>query len=140
MIDNGWMRFDNVKVPVENLLDKVGSINEKGEYVSKLKTNEQRFGIHMSPLSTGRSLFCPASLAMSTSALAIAIRYIVMRKQFSNDPNSEENLLIDYPLTKQRMMVPLAETFVFYFGCFEISKLYSDYSKELSNPGNPTVV
>ena len=93
----------------------------------------------MGPLSTGRSLFSPASLASSTSALTIALRYITFRRQFSSNPTEGENLLIDYPLTKHRMMVPLAETFVYYFGCFSISKLYSDYSKELSNPGNPTV-
>ena len=117
----------------------MGSINEKGEYVSKVKNNDQRFGIHMSTLSNGRSLFSAISLASSTSALTIALRYITLRQQFSSDPKTEENFLIEYPLTKQRMMQPLAETFVYYFGCFSIAKLYSDYAKELSNPNNPTV-
>ena len=37
------------------------------------------------------------------------------------------------------MMIPLAATVVQYFGAFKISKIYSDYSKELSNPSNPVI-
>ena len=118
----------------------MGSINEKGEYVSKIKSNDQRFGIQMSSISTGRSFASPVSLASTTSALAIAIRYITVRRQFSSDPITEENFLIDYPLTKQRMMMPLAETFVNYFSCFHLSKLYSDHEKQLLDPKNSTIL
>ena len=67
-------------------MDKVGGLDENGKYKSLVKTNDQRFGIHMSPLSTGRSLFTHASLAMSTPAIAIALRYTTERRQFSSSP------------------------------------------------------
>lgn len=28
MIDNGWIRIEDVVIPYENLLDKIGGINE----------------------------------------------------------------------------------------------------------------
>lgn len=56
--------------------------------MSKIKSNEQRFGLHMSPLSAGRAnlAFCP--LVSSSNALAIALRYVCQRRQFS-DPKSK---------------------------------------------------
>ena len=54
------------------MLDKVGTINEKGEYVSEFKSNEQRFGVHLGPLSNGRSLATIAAVAQSATTLAIA--------------------------------------------------------------------
>ena len=33
-VDNGFLIFNKFRIPVENLLDKVSGINEKGEFVS----------------------------------------------------------------------------------------------------------
>ena len=33
-VDNGFIEFNRFRVPVENLLNKVSGINEKGEFVS----------------------------------------------------------------------------------------------------------
>jgi len=42
-VDNGRIWFDNVTVPVDNLLDKYGSINEAGAYQSPIKNPNKRF-------------------------------------------------------------------------------------------------
>lgn len=54
------------------------------------------------------------------SALTIAIRYTCVRRQFSSKAGEKENLLIEYPLTKRRMMPLLAQCFVFNLGNNEI--------------------
>lgn len=65
-------------------MNALGGIDEQGNYVSKIKSNEKRFGLHMSPLSTGRAALAYSSLSCSTNALAIACKYVCQRRQFSN--------------------------------------------------------
>ena len=87
-MDNGYLILDNVKVPSENLLGKLGYVDENGEYRTKVKNNEQRFGLHMSPLSSGRALLGPCTLAQSMIALKISLSYVHHRRQFSSDNNT----------------------------------------------------
>lgn len=87
-IDNGYIILDNVRVPKENLLDGIGGIDSNGHYVSKIANNDQRFGLHMSPLSSGRAVLSLVPLISCTNALAIALRYTCQRRQFS-DPKSK---------------------------------------------------
>ena len=55
------------------------------------------------------------------NALTIAIRYTFIRKQFSKDnKKNEEDLIINYPLTKRRMMPLLAQALVYNTGNFSI--------------------
>jgi hypothetical protein len=51
---------------------------------------------------------CCHSTSLAISALAIAIRYTFVRQQFSTGAPNNENFLIEYPLTKRRMIPLLA--------------------------------
>lgn len=84
-IDNGYLILKNVRIPKKSLLNKLGDIDEDGKYQSKIKSNKQRFGLHMSPLSSGRANFAFIALSQSTAALTIAIRYACIRRQFKVD-------------------------------------------------------
>ena len=81
-IDNGYTLIKNVRIPAKALLGKLGTIDVNDKYVSKVKTNEQRFGLHMSPLSSGRALLSFTCLTQSVAALTIALRYACQRRQF----------------------------------------------------------
>lgn len=59
---------------------------------------------------------CLNSLVSAMSALTIAIRYTCIRRQFNKAPGLTENLLIEYPLTKRRMMPLLAQAIVYFVG------------------------
>ena len=68
------------------------------------------------------------SAVLAMTALCIGIRYTCVRKQFSKNPKEkpEEDLLINYPLTKRRMMPLLAQTIVYNTGNFYILKKWDD--------------
>lgn len=57
-IDNGFILFNNVRIPKENLLNRIGDINENGEYVSPIKNSDLRFGLSLAGLSAGRIALC----------------------------------------------------------------------------------
>lgn len=52
-IDNGAIRFSNVRVPRDHLLNKYGSVNSRGEYESAMSPS-RRFGATLGALTGGR--------------------------------------------------------------------------------------
>lgn len=72
------------------------------------------------------------------TALSIAIRYTCVRRQFVKNPkeNIQEDLLINYPLTKRRMMPLLAQAIVYNTGNFHILKKWDENFANILNPKN----
>lgn len=123
-VDNGRIWFDRVSVPVENLLNKYGDINDDGKYISKIENSNKRFFTMLGALVAGRICVGLAGLSASKSALTIAIRYALERRQFETTDPSQEQLIMDYP-THQRRLIPLmAKTYAYSFA---LSQLAEDY-------------
>lgn len=78
------------------------------------------------------------SAVLATTALCIGIRYTYLRKQFSKYPSqkADEDLLINYPLTKRRMMPLLAHAIVYNTGNFQILRKWDENYANISNPKN----
>ena len=93
----------------------------------------------MGPLSVGRGFVALNSICVSTSALTMAIRYSNIRKQFSKTPSESENLLIDYPLTKFRLMPLLATNLVYFFGGAQLLYTYNKNMKRLLDTKNKII-
>ena len=93
-VDNGFMLFDNVRIPKDNLLDKYSSIDDQGKFVTTIKNDEKRFGLQLSALSGGRFFIASNCSALSLQALTIAIRYSNERRQFKGPKDTEEKKLI----------------------------------------------
>jgi acyl-CoA oxidase len=53
-IDNGFILFDNVRIPKENFLNRLSDIDDEGKFTSPIKSIDQRFGLSMGGLSNGR--------------------------------------------------------------------------------------
>ncbi|MFT6334984.1 MAG: acyl-CoA oxidase [Halioglobus sp.] len=123
-VDNGRLWFDNVSVPVENLLDRYGSINNAGVYESPIKNPNKRFFTMLGALVVGRICVGQAGVNTSKSALAIAIKYAAKRRQFASKDGEAETLLIDYPTHQRRLFPRLAKSYGYYIA---ISKLSEDY-------------
>lgn len=123
-VDNGRIWFDQVKVPVENLLDKYGSISESGKYESLIKNPNKRFFTMLGALVVGRICVGQAGVNVSKSALAIAIKYASKRRQFAPKDGEPETILMDYPTHQRRLLPRLAKTYGYYFA---LAKLSDDY-------------
>lgn len=109
-IDNGYIILDNVRLPKDNLLGKLGDVDEQGKYQSPFDNIDTRFGQHMSALSGGRGLLSMIINPVALNALTIGFRYACARKQFDNPKKTGEINIIDYPITKLRLIPNLATT------------------------------
>lgn len=104
-IDNGKLWFDQVKVPMDNLLDRYGQIKD-GEYMSSIESDSRRFFTMLSALVAGRVSVAWAGVSAAKKALVIATQYALQRRQFHSTPGEKETLLLDYP-SHQRRLLPL---------------------------------
>lgn len=115
-VDNGRIWFDQVKVPRENLLNRFGGIDDKGVYYSPIENPSRRFFTMLGTLVGGRVCVPRAGLSAAKSALAIAVRYGLKRRQFAADPFKPETLLLDYPNQQRRLFTRLAKAYAIHFG------------------------
>lgn len=114
-VDNGRIWFDNVRVPVENLLNRYGSIDENGRYQSPIQNPSKRFFTMLGALVGGRVSVALGSNTAAKKALDIAIRYALKRRQFKTLSEEQETLLLDYPTHQERLFPLLAKSYALTF-------------------------
>ncbi|HMP28775.1 MAG TPA: acyl-CoA dehydrogenase family protein, partial [Saprospiraceae bacterium] len=113
-IDNGRIWFDHVRVPLDNLLDKYGGIDENGVYYSPIANENRRFFTMLGALVGGRICVGAGALGASKVALDIATRYALKRRQFGPEA-MEEQLIMDYPSHQARLLPRLVKTYIYHF-------------------------
>lgn len=113
-VDNGTIRFENIAIPKENMLDRFASINEKGEFESPIPSDNRRFFTMLGTLVGGRIGIPRSALAAAKSGLTIAIRYSDQRRQFGPEGGSEVSIL-NYRIHQRRLLPLLAKTYAVHF-------------------------
>jgi acyl-CoA oxidase len=113
-VDNGRIWFDQVRVPREALLNRYGDVNADGVYSSPIESAGHRFFTMLGTLVQGRVCIAGASVSAAKSALTIAVRYGLRRRQFGPEPGHEVPIL-DYRTHQRRLMPPLAKTYALHF-------------------------
>lgn len=129
-VDNGRIWFDKVRVPKENLLNRFGGIDAKGQYYSSIENPSRRFFTMLGTLVGGRVCVPRAGMSAAKSALAIAIRYGLKRRQFAADPFKPETLILDYPNQQRRLFPRLAKAYAIQFGLDYLLDRYLHQSEE----------
>jgi acyl-CoA oxidase len=113
-VDNGKIWFDNVTIPAEDMLNKYADIDEKGEFISPITSDNRRFFTMLGTLVGGRIGIPRSALSATKSGLTIAIRYADGRKQFGPQ-SGEEVPILNYRLHQRRLLPPLATAYGLHF-------------------------
>lgn len=129
-VDNGRIWFDRVRVPRWNLLDRFGGIDDEGQYHSSIESPSRRFFTMLGTLVGGRVCVPRAGLSATKSALAIAVRYALRRRQFSPTPMDAETIIMDYPSHQRRLFPLLAKAYALHFGLDYLLGLYVDQDQQ----------
>ena len=114
-VDNGRIRFDGVRVPRTALLNRFADVQEDGTYVSDIDNANRRFFTMLGTLVQGRVCVGGGGLNAAKVAMAIAIRYGLVRRQFEATTPGEEDLLLDYGQHQRRLFPLLARTYALDF-------------------------
>ena len=130
-VDNGRLWFDHIRVPRENLLDKYGGIGENGEYHSPIQNENRRFFTMLGALVAGRICVGHGALNASKTALTIAVKYALKRKQFGPEGHDEQ-LIMDYPTHQARLIPLIVKNYAFHFSLSTLRELYINAADETS--------
>ena len=125
-VDNGRIWFDHVEVPRENLLDRYATVAEDGTYESPIASPSRRFFTMLGTLVGGRVSVGSSAVTASKSALAIAIRYGALRRQFGPD-GGEERSILSYRSHQLRLMPALAQTYALHFAMGDLQAMFRDH-------------
>ncbi|HLU58871.1 MAG TPA: acyl-CoA dehydrogenase [Pseudonocardia sp.] len=130
-VDNGRLTFDHVRVPREALLNRFGDVSEDGTYTSSIANETRRFFTMLGTLVRGRISVAGGACTATQKALALAIRYGAIRRQFADPATGEEVVVLDYLVHQRKLLPALATTYALHFAQAD---LVSDMH-DLQTPG-----
>jgi acyl-CoA oxidase len=130
-VDNGRLTFDHVRVPREALLNRFGDVADDGAYTSSIANETRRFFTMLGTLVRGRISVAGGAGTATQKALALAIRYGAVRRQFADPATGEEVVVLDYLVHQRKLLPALATTYALHFAQ---SDLVSDMH-DLQAPG-----
>jgi acyl-CoA oxidase len=122
-VDNGLIWFDHVRVPREALLNRFADVGPDGVYSSPIENPNKRFFTTIGTLVQGRVCVSGASITAAKTALTIATRYGLRRRQFG-PPDGDEVPLLDYRTHQRRLMPLLAKTYALHFTQAELTEKF----------------
>lgn len=95
-VDNGFVMFNQYRIPKDFLLARNGDISDEGQFISPIKDKKKRIGASFGALSGGRVNICGISNTYLTMAISIALRYSASRTQFKDDNDVDELPILEY--------------------------------------------
>ncbi|KAL3157409.1 hypothetical protein ABBQ32_011884 [Trebouxia sp. C0010 RCD-2024] len=112
-VDNGAMRFTNVRIPRDNLLDRFATVDRGGKYSSPYSPS-RRFAATLGELTGGRVGLTCGSLGVLKGAVTITVRYGAQRQQFG-PAEGHEIAVLDYSSQQLKLMPMLATCYALHF-------------------------
>lgn len=152
--DNGFARFDHVRIPKIYMLSKFSQITDDGKYIQPPHAKLSYGGV-----SINQSIVTPASDTVfrcctsgqvwqaeldgswpkvrpgeshwpatdaSVSAATVSIRYATVRRQGEKGPDGLERQIISYPTVHSRLLPILSHAYVFiHLGKTLVCRMFS---------------
>ena len=132
-IPNGWIQFHDHRIYREQLLSRFVQVSSDGT-VTKRGTAQQAY----SALIGGRVVMAGRAANTLAHMLTIAIRYSVVRRQFSLSPtqSSQQQIpILDYAAHSHTLLPLLAGTYAIHFTTRKIEQIY-ERAKEMARKNN----
>ncbi|XP_023227481.1 peroxisomal acyl-coenzyme A oxidase 3-like [Centruroides sculpturatus] len=108
-LDNGFVSFNQYRIPRENLLNRHADVSPEGKYTSAIKDTKTSMRTLFGSLSYGRVFISNICARNMQKCMAISIRYSAVRKQFGP---SHELPVLEYQTQQWRLIPYLASTYV----------------------------
>ncbi|KAK7014211.1 acyl-coenzyme A oxidase [Favolaschia claudopus] len=125
--DNGFARFDHVRIPKENMLSKFAGVSDAGEYVTPPHAK-----MSFSGLIYFRSLMVTNAGWLIAKAATVSIRYATVRRQGEIGPDGLERQIITYPSVHVRIIPLLARAFVYLELGRALTRRVDELTRDLS--------
>ncbi|KAK9095266.1 hypothetical protein Scep_026735 [Stephania cephalantha] len=128
-MDNGFLRFDDVRVPRNHMLMGLSQVTREGKV---LESNVPRQLAYGAMVYVRKFIVSEASTALSR-AVCIATRYSAIRRQFGSHDGGPETQVIDYKTQQSRLFPLLASAYAFRFVGEWLKLLYTDLTRRIQS-------
>lgn len=128
-VDNGIIRFDQVVVPYDNMLDRFASVTEDGRFETPILSDNRRFFTMLGTLVGGRIGIPRSGISAAKTGLTIAIRYGDRRRQFGPEGGAEVPIL-NYRQHQRRLMPLLADAYAYHFALRYLTQRFLDRTED----------
>lgn len=130
-MDNGFLRFDHVRVPRRAMLMKHARVSPDGTYAAP----------PVAKVSYGTMVFVRSDIVMSAAtylkkAVTIAVRYNAVRRQSSVGADGLESQVLDYQHCQRTLFSLLATAYAYHFTAEVMKAMYFAFEKESRASGD----
>ncbi|CAD5229275.1 unnamed protein product [Bursaphelenchus okinawaensis] len=126
--DNGFLLFNNYRIPRENMLMRYSKVTKEGKYIHP---KHQKLGY--GSMVFVRSIMIRDQSLQLAAASTIATRYAAVRRQGELVPGKGEVQIIDYRTQQLRIFPQITKTLAFLFAASEVRDLYLKVTEQLSD-------
>lgn len=127
-VDNAIIRFNNVRIPRVNLMNKYGDVDANGNFHSPHKNNNVRFFKVTERLLSGRICIAALCLGGTRACLHIAVKYAQQRKSIGPEGLSTVPIF-NYQLQQNALLPLLARS-------LSLNVFYNFARDVFANPGD----
>ena len=141
--DEGFIILRNVRIPRDNMLDRYSKVTSKGEFVSQMKSQGERFGFLIGTImNEPRILISSRGLINLLNGVTIVTRFACFRRQFAKPGQKEEKevQIIEYPLTQYRLFPILSGAIVMKIATKKLHDLYEELKTINFEYNNPRIL
>ncbi|KAF9195142.1 hypothetical protein BGZ51_004569 [Haplosporangium sp. Z 767] len=127
-MDNGYARFNHVRIPRENMLMRFSQVSREGVYSKPIHPKLAYGG-----MTAVRTTLINHSALCMARAVTIATRYCAVRRQ--GNPNMATDLetqVLDYPAVQYRILPLLSHAFATIFSGYWMNEMYAQYNADIS--------
>jgi acyl-CoA oxidase len=124
-VDNGFLRFDAVRVPRSAMLMKHARVEPDGTYVPP----------PVAKAAYGTMVFVRADIVQNAAlflkkAVTIAVRYATVRRQSSAGRDGREAQVLDYAHSQRTLLPLVATAYAFHFTADAMRRQYAAYERD----------
>lgn len=125
-VNNGFLGFDNVRIPLKNMLMKNAKVLANGDFI-KPKSSVLTYGI----MTLVRVTILRDQAALMSKAVTIAMRYATVRRQSPIDPNQPEPKIIEHVTQQMKIFPVIAKVLVYKLTADNLTKMHSEVTAEI---------
>ncbi|KAJ5953556.1 hypothetical protein N7454_000452 [Penicillium verhagenii] len=135
-MDNGFLLFNNVKIPHINMLARFSSIDKETNKYARPALPTLVYGT----LTWVRSNIVLQAGGVLARGVTIATRYAAVRRQFQDrdaEPNAGENQVLNYKMVQIRLLPLLASMYALHFTGRGMMRLYQENQSRMKAAASP---
>ncbi|KJE89207.1 palmitoyl-CoA oxidase [Capsaspora owczarzaki ATCC 30864] len=121
-MDNGFLRFDHVRIPRDHMLMRFAQVAADGTYSTPPHSK-----VSYATMVFMRAYIIGTASSTLAKAVTIAVRYSCVRKQFPLRSGEPEQQILNYQNQQAALFPLLATAYAFHFTGNYIRQMYSDF-------------